>query len=169
MPIIETIKRGRGRPRTYATEAEREAAHRERNRATLRERQRAKRETDRQARIAAGTDRPVGRPKTFTTEAERLEAGRRQRRETYYCFRDLYLENARMWREEHPVRVAKVAEEWGQQIGATAEAILREFAATPEEDRQALALELLDAEDRVITAAIRYSSVDQLVSAYAGV
>jgi hypothetical protein len=133
----------------------------------LRDKQRVRRADDRQAKIAAGADRTVGRPKNLS-EAERSEAGRRRRRVTQYSFRDPYLETARAWREENPLRVAKMAEEWAERVRLTAEAILREFAATPEEDRQALALELMDAEDRVITGSIRYSSVDQLVSTCAG-
>lgn len=167
MTIIEKNKQGKGRPRQHGTEAERHAAHRERNRVILRDKQRVRRADDRQAKIAAGADRTVGRPKNFS-EAERSEAGRRRHRVTQYSFRDPYLETTRAWREENPLRVAKMAEEWAEQVKLTAEAILREFAATPEEDRQALALELLDSENRVFTAATRYSSVNQLLGTYAG-
>ncbi|MET0744156.1 MAG: hypothetical protein ABWY78_12360 [Microvirga sp.] len=169
MSSNETTEPGPGRPRKYASAAKRVAAYRERNREMLREKQRVRREEDRLARIAAGTRRPVGRPPSHEAEAEQAEISRRERRVTQYAFRDWYLEDARMWREEHPEQVAKMAKDWAQQVKKTAAAILREFAATPEAERQALALELLDAEHRVITAAIRYSSVDKLVGGYAGV
>jgi hypothetical protein len=167
MTIIGKFGQGRGGPRQDATGAEHEAAHRERKRVILRDKQRVRREEDRQAKIVAGTDRPVGRPRDLN-ERERAEASRRRRRVVTYSYRDQYLEDARTWREENPVRVAKMAEEWAEQVKLTAEAILREFAATPEEDRQALALELLDSENRVFTAATRYSSVNQLLGTYAG-